>query len=119
MKERLFRLTPLGRADHQIREFLEDKLDKQEFEQYNKTLMRYRNFKLVQQTIRALFYASAITSIATVFNLDLSIIAEIASYLGFTLLLVLYVVFTYLTMLYREDYYVQRDIVLATAKQVD
>ena len=117
MKDRLFKLTPLGRADHQIREFLKDKADEDEFKQYNKTLAKYRNFKLIQQTIRILFYASAITSIATVFNLDLSIITEIASYLGFTLLLALYIIFTYLTMMYREDYYVQRDIILATATE--
>jgi hypothetical protein len=67
--------------------------------------------------IRVLFYASVITSLAATFNLNLSIINQIASYLGFTLLLILYGVINYFTMIYREEYHVQRDILIATATE--
>ena len=117
MKDRLFRLTPLGRADGQIRDFLREKLQDHQFERYNKALMKYRNFKLVQQLTRILFYASVITSVAATFNLNLSIINQIASYIGFTFLIILYGIINYLTMIYREEYHVQRDILIATATE--
>ncbi|QGA80790.1 hypothetical protein [Candidatus Nanohalobium constans] len=117
MKNKIFRLTPLGRADGQIRDFLENKLEDHQFERYNKALMKYRNFKLIQQFIRILFYASIITSVAATFNLNLSLINQIASYLGFTVILIIYGIVNYLTMIYREEYHVQRDILIATASE--
>lgn len=117
MKDKLFRLTPLGRADGQIRDFLENKLEDHQFERYNKSLMKYRNFKLIQQFTRVLLYASVITSVAATFNVNLSIINQIASYLGFTLVLIIYGIVNYLTMIYREEYHVQRDILISTATE--
>jgi hypothetical protein len=117
MLEKLFKLTPLGRADSQIRAFLKMRLDDHQFERYNESLNRYRNVKLVQQTVRVLLYASIITSVAATFNVNLSVINKIASYLGFTFLLIIYGVVNYFTMLYREDYHVQRDILIATAAE--
>ncbi len=117
MFDKLFKLTPLGRADSRIRAFLEMRLDDHQFERYNEALNKYRNFKLVQQTVRMLLYASIITSVAATFNVNLSIINKIASYLGFTALLVLYAAVNYFTMLYREEYHVQRDILIATAAE--
>lgn len=117
MKNTLFRLTPLGRADDQIRTFLEEKLQEHQFRNYNKSLMRYRNFKLIQQFVRILLYASAITSLAATVNLNLSLINQIASYLGLTALLVIYGIVNYVTLIYREDYHVQRDILIATAAE--
>ena len=115
--EKLFRLTPLGRADSQIKKYLEDELQQNDFERYNNALKRYRNLKTVQITVKALFYTSIITSIAASFSLDLSIISQIASYLGSTLLLIIYAATSYLTMLYREEYHVQRDILISDASR--
>lgn len=117
MFNKFFKLTPLGRADSQIRAFLEMRLDDHQFERYNESLNRYRNFKLIQQTVRILLYASIISSVAATFNVNLSIINKIASYLGFTALLILYGAVNYFTMLYREEYHVQRDILIATAAE--
>lgn len=117
VKDTLFRLTPLGRADGQIRDFLREKLQDHQFERYNKALMKYRNFKLIQQLTRVLFYASVITSVAATFNLNLSIINQIASYIGFTVLIIIYGIVNYFTMIYREEYHVQRDILIATATE--
>lgn len=117
MKSKLFRLTPLGRADGQIRDFLREKLQEHQFERYNKSLMKYRNFKIIQQIFRVLLYASIITSLAATFNVNLSFINQIASYIGFTFLLILYAVANYFTMIYREEYHVQRDILIATATE--
>jgi hypothetical protein len=117
MLEKLFKLTPLGRADSQIRAFLKMRLDEHQFERYNESLNRYRNVKLFQQTVRILLYASIITSVAATFNVNLSVINQIASYIGFTFLLITYGFVNYFTMLYREDYHVQRDILIATAAE--
>lgn len=113
----IFKFTPLGRADSKIKAFLEDRLDDHQFERYNESLNKYRTAKLFQQFFRLLLYASLVTSVAATFNLNLSIITQIASYLGFTLILVFYAITNYFTMLYREDYHVQRDILIATAAE--
>jgi uncharacterized membrane protein YphA (DoxX/SURF4 family) len=117
MLKKLFKMTPLGRADSQIRAFLEMRLDDHQFERYSEALNKYRNFKLIQQTVRVLLYASIITSVAATFNVDLGIINRIASYIGFTFILVSYGIVNYFTMLYREDFHVQRDILIATAAE--
>ena len=117
MLSKIFQLTPLGRADNQIRAFLKERLDDHRFERYNRSLNKYRNIKLAQQSVRILLYASIITSVAATFNVNLSIINKIASYVGFTLLLVMYGGVNYFTMLYREDYHVQRDILISTAAE--
>lgn len=114
---KIFKFTPLGRANSKIKAFLEDRLDDHQFERYNESLNKYRTAKLVQQFFRLLLYASLVTSVAATFNVNLSIITQIASYLGFTLILVFYAVANYFTMLYREDYHVQRDILIATAAE--
>ncbi|MFB6099801.1 MAG: hypothetical protein ABEK16_00880 [Candidatus Nanohalobium sp.] len=117
MIKKLFKLTPLGRADSKIRAFLEMRLEDHQFERYNDSLNRYRNAKIAQQAVRVLLYASIITSVAATFNVNLSIINKIASYLGFTVILALYALISYFSMLYREDYHVQRDILIATAAE--
>jgi hypothetical protein len=117
MIKKFFNFTPLGRADGKIRAFLERRLSEHQFEKYNQSLNKYRNAKFAQQFFRLLFYASIITSVAATFNLNLSIINRIASYLGFTLILILFAITSYFTMLYREEYHVQRDILIATAAE--
>ena len=113
----LFKLTPLGRADSKIKAFLEMRLEDHRFERYNESLNKYRNAKVIQQFFRIFLYASIITSVAATFNVNLSIINQIVSYLGFTVILMLYATASYFTMLYREDYHVQRDILIATAAE--
>jgi hypothetical protein len=117
MIRKLFNLTPLGRADNKIKSFLEKSLEENEFEHYNRALNKYRNAKILQQFFRLLLYTSVVTSVAATFNLDLGIINKIASYFGFTLTLILYIVTSYFTILYREDYHVQRDILISTSAE--
>ena len=117
MKKKIFNLTPLGRADQKTREFLEEKTDTDQFQKYNKTLSKYRNIKIIQQTTRVLLYASVITSVAATFNFNLSIINQIASYIGFTLLILIYTSVTYLAMIRQEEYYVQREILISTVQK--
>lgn len=117
MLDKIFRLTPLGRADGQIRDFLEKKLDDHHFERYNKSLNKYRNFILTRNILRVFLYASLITSIAASFNLNLSFINRLASYAGFSVIAILYLIASYFSMLYREEYHVQRDILITTAAE--
>ena len=117
MLKKIFRFTPLGRADGQIRDFLEKRLDDRHFQRYNRSLNKYRNFLLIRNILRVLLYASLITSIAASFNLNLSIINRIVSYLGFSVIALLYLIASYFAMLYREEYHVQRDILITTAAE--
>jgi hypothetical protein len=117
MLRKLFNFTPLGRADNKIRKFLEQRLEGHHFEKYNHSLRKYRNAKIASLVTRLLLYASLITSLAATFNLNLSIINKVASYLGFTVILILYGISTYFAMLFREEYQVQRDILIATAAE--
>ncbi|MEF8880657.1 MAG: hypothetical protein V5A72_02410 [Candidatus Nanohaloarchaea archaeon] len=117
MLDKIFRLTPLGRADGQIRDFLEHRLDEHHFDRYNRSLNKYRNFLMIRNILRVLMYASLITSIAASFNLNLSIINQVVSYVGFSFIALLYLISSYLSMLYREEYHVQRDILISEATE--
>ncbi|MBC5792958.1 MAG: hypothetical protein H8Z69_02850 [Nanohaloarchaea archaeon] len=117
IKDYLFELTPLGKADKEVKDFLEDKLDGKELERYERSLAYYRNFKLIQSFLRALLYASIITSVAATFGLpQAKILQRMASYLGTTLIIVLYGVVSYITMIRRESYHVQREILISKAR---
>jgi hypothetical protein len=117
VKDKIFRLTPLGRADILLKEFLgvdENFLDTEEFQNYEDALQKYRNLKLLQMVVKILLYAGLITSVAASLGLDgLRIINQVASYLGFTVLLVSYAVVNYATMIHREEYHVKREILVS------
>ena len=117
MSEKLFKLTPLGRADLLLEEYLEDKKrETKEFSQYEQSLAKYRNFKLLQIVIKILLYAGVITSIAASFGIEeIRIITQIASYIGVSVLLISYAAVNYVTMIYREEYHIKREILVSTS----
>lgn len=112
MFERIHRLTPEGKADHQLRQFLKDKSEEKDFTEYDDSWEKYRKFKTVQTISKILLYASIITSVAASFNFNLRFITTLASFLGPTLLLILYAATTYISKVYKEELHVQRDILL-------
>lgn len=120
MKEKIFNLTPLGRADILLKKYLgldEEIDDTNEFQEYERALKKYRNLKLVQLVVKILLYAGVVTSVAASFGLEeLRIINRIASYLGVTFLLISYIAINYVTMLHREEYHVKREILVSQAE---
>lgn len=116
MREKLFRLTPLGRADQEMKEhFKETEIkDLEAYGEYEDSRKKYRNRKIVQMSIKTLLYAGVITSIAASFNLPyIHVINEVASYIGVSLLLVLYVLTFYFSSLHKEEYHLKREILIS------
>ncbi len=121
LKNHIFELTPLGKADKEVREYLEEGLETHQFERYERTLNQYRHMKVFQGSLKILLYASIITSVAATFGLggQLKIIERLASYLGTSLIFVLYAITSYITMIRRETYHVQREILISQADWSD
>ncbi|WP_414837846.1 hypothetical protein ACK3SF_00365 [Candidatus Nanosalina sp. VS9-1] len=121
MKDQIFRLTPLGRADIELRQHFEDDEEfysSDEYEEYEASRKKYRNRKLVQMSIKTLLYAGVITSVAASFGVPhLRIINQIASYIGVTFLLMLYAVALYTASLQKEEYHLKREILVSNAKK--
>ncbi len=120
MKKYLFELTPLGKADKDVREHLREGLEEHRFERYEKSLSHYRHMKLLQTSLKALLYASIITSVAATFGFDhAKILQKIASYVGTSFILVIYALTSYITMIRKEAYHVQREILISQATHGD
>jgi hypothetical protein len=116
IKKYIFELTPLGKADKEVREYLKERLDEEQFERYHHSLQHYRHMKAIQTSLKLLFYASIVTSIATTFGFDQAqLLQQIASYLGTSLIFILYAATSYITMIRRESYHVQREILISKA----
>ncbi|MFB6204864.1 MAG: hypothetical protein ABEJ75_04410 [Candidatus Nanohaloarchaea archaeon] len=115
MRHRIFHFTPLGRADRQLKNYLGE-VEEGVMERYEKELGRYRNAKMVQLALLLLLYAGLITSIAATIGFGLTgparLVQKVASYFGTGLIFIAYVISRYFTMLYRESYHVQREILL-------
>lgn len=118
MKDKFFKLTPLGRADLLLEDYITgDQRETKEFLDYEEALAKYRNMKLLQVIIKILLYAGVITSIVASFGIEqIKIISQIASYIGVTVLLASYVIINYATMIYREEYHVKREILVSNMK---
>lgn len=116
LRKHFFELTPLGKADKDVREYLRENLDEQQFARYHRALSHYRHMKVIQSSLKLLFYASIITSIAATLGFNQAqIIQRIASYLGTSLIFILYAATSYITMIRRETYHVQREILISKA----
>ena len=116
IKEYLFELTPLGKADKDVRIYLEKRLEDEELKQYNDALKYYRYMKMFQAVLKVFFYASVVTSVATLIGFDqLKFVESVSSYLGTSLIFILYAVTSYVTMIRRESYHVQREILISKA----
>lgn len=120
IKNHFFELTPLGKADKEVRSYLKERLDQEQFERYHTALQHYRHMKFIQTMLKVLFYASIITSVATTFGLDQAkLLQKIASYLGTSVIFILYAATSYITMIRRESYHVQREILISKASGKD
>lgn len=73
--------------------------------------------KAIQASLKTLFYASIITSVAATVGLEseASVVERLASYLGTTAIFVLFAITSYITMIRKENYHVQREILIAEA----
>lgn len=116
-KKHFFELTPLGKADKEVRGFLKEGLEPHQFERYETSLKQYRYVKLIHGGLKVLLYASIITAVAATVGLsgEIQIIERVASYVGTSLIFVLYAVTSYITLIRREAYHVQREILLSQA----
>jgi hypothetical protein len=112
----IYEFTPLGKSDKEVQKYLEDLISDEEMARYRSSLSQYRSMKVLESGTKALFYASIITSAAAAIGFqELMIIQKFASYLGTTAIFVLFAVASYLTMVKREAYHVQREILIAKA----
>jgi hypothetical protein len=117
LKKYLFELTPLRKADKEVRDYLKEGLEPHQFERYQSALNHYRHTKVIQSGLKILFYASVIASVATTIGLDeAQILQRIASYIGTSLIFVLYGITSYISMIRRETYHVQREILISKAE---
>ena len=120
VKEALFRLTPLGRADQELKKHFEDTEVKklEAYTDYEESRKKYRNRKVIQMSIKVLLYAGVITSIAASFNLPyVGVISDVASYIGVSMLLVLYASTFYVSSLFKEEYHLKREILISEATE--
>lgn len=116
MKNAIFQLTPLGKAHYEVKEYLHDRLGENDLKRYETSLNHYRTVKVVQAVLKVFLYAGIITSAFATFGLEQAfIIQKIASYVGVSVIFVLYAVTSYITMIRREAYHVQREILISKA----
>lgn len=117
-QEKLFKFTPLGRADVELRKYFDDDeafLDTEEYSDYEASRKKFRNRKLFEVGVKALLYASVITSVAVALGFpQIRILNRIASYFGVSVLLLLYVAALYSSALYREEYYLRRELLISS-----
>lgn len=119
IRNRIFRWTPIGRADQDLKKYLDDhqEFDKEKLKEYDKVLKKYRANKGLHNGVKVLLYAGIITSIATTIGFtQAQLIAQIASYIGVTVLLILYGITLYFSQLYKEDFHVKREILISNAE---
>lgn len=118
IRDYIFRTTPLGRADKDLQKYTADKQVNEELlKEYNKVLNKYRTNRALHNFIKIFLYAGIVTSVATTFGIEQAqYIAQVASYIGVSMLLVLYAVSLYFSELYREEYHVKREILISEVK---
>lgn len=108
------KLTPLGRADKLVKGELEG-LDEDKLSDYEEAFTDYRRVKAAHIGVRVLLYASIVTSITATFGIRTEFIAQISSYIGVTVLFLAYAVLSYVNMVYREAFYVRRELLIKSA----
>lgn len=108
------KLTPLGRADKLVKKELEG-YDNDRLKDYEKVFKRYGRVKSAHLVVKILLYAGIITTVTATFGIETGFIAQIASYVGVSVLLIVYSALTYLDMVYREAFYVRRELLINSA----
>lgn len=118
LRKQIFKLTPLGKADQEVREHLGDHVNEELFNRYEASLNHYRSAKFFQTIVKTLLYASIITSVVATFGFEqVRLLQQIASYFGATVLLILYAMTSYYSLLRRESYHVHREILLSNFEE--
>jgi hypothetical protein len=121
LRDFIFRLTPLGRADDDVKEYVKNsELEAERLAEYETVLNKYRTHRGIHNFVKLFLYAGIVTSVATTFGLEeAEFIAQIASYIGVSILFFLYSASMYFSELYREEYHVKREILISetTSKQ--
>lgn len=112
LRERIFRFSAIGAADQRLRENLDGK--EIDWTDYERELKRYRLSLALFNLTRILFYAGLINSVASTFNIwGASIIQQIASYIGVTVVLILYFTSRHLVSRREEIYRLEREVLLS------
>lgn len=106
-------LTPLGRADKILEEELEN-FNQEKRQEYEEAFQNYRRVKISQLAVKVLLYASIVTSVTATLGFNIDFISRIASYIGTSVLVILYAGLSYITMVYREGFYVRREIMISS-----
>lgn len=110
----LSKLTPLGRAEKILEEEIQE-FKAEDKQKYDEALANYRKTKTAHLAVKILLYAGIITSFTATFGIDAGIISRISSYIGVTILIILYTALTYLTAIQRETFLVRREILISQA----
>lgn len=105
------KLTPLGRADYILKEETEG-LDQEKTDEYEEAYQKYRRVKTLQLAAKIFLYASIVTAIASAIGINADLIAKISSYIGTSVLIIIYAALTYITKIYRETFYVRRELLI-------
>jgi len=117
MRDKIYNLTPLGRAENLVIEHVEKQgIDEQsqEVKDYKRALSRYQKLIGAKTILKILLYAGVITSAAASIGLQqIQIINQISSYIGVTFLAIAYFTTKHFTMIYREEYEVKREILIS------
>lgn len=108
----LYALTPLGKADQLLRNNLEFE-DGEKFQNYNNALNAYRSAKSLHLFSKLLLYASVVASAAAVIGLELDLLERVASYIGVSVILIMYLATSYIAMRNREIFHLQRELLIA------
>lgn len=113
LRKKIRWFTPLGKADWDLRKYLNPDESSDYYKRYNLSYKKYRYYKRIQIFLRVLIYASLVASVLTALGVPgTELLLSIASYIGLTALVILYLVFSYLCLRAREEYYVNREILL-------
>lgn len=107
------KLTPLGRADIILKKEIED-VETKKRREYDGAYQKYRRIKILQLVTKIFLYASIVNSIATAIGLNVEFIANISSYIGTSVLIIIYSVLTYFSEVYREIFYVKRELLIGS-----
>lgn len=110
-RDSFFQLSAIGAADQRLK----DKLEGEEvnWKAYEKELEKYRRSLSIFNVTRVLFYAGLINSVASTFNIyGAGIIQQIASYIGVTVIIILYTIARHFTNRRRELYRLERELLI-------
>jgi len=107
--------TPIGNTDNLLRKAKSEKLeDSKYYQDYYAAFKKYSYYNRIYLSVRILLYAGLIASFAVAVGLpEFTIIQSIASYIGVTLILIFYVLFSFLTLRAREEYYLRRELLIS------